>query len=88
MTGRDLVWRTAGACLFVGGCAASTIARDGSPLVVLYFLVAILGIVLVLNGKRVAVVIQAERRGHCNTAAAIHAARVRRRHRSGDPRDF
>lgn len=88
MTGRDLVWRTAGACLFVCACAASKIARDGSPWVVLDFLVAILGIVLVLNGKRVAVAIRAERRGHCNTAAAIHAARARRRHRSGEHRDF
>lgn len=88
MTGRDLVWRAAGACLFVGGCTASAIARDGSPWVGLHFLIAVLGIVLVLNGKRVAVAIRAERRGHCNTAAAVHAARLRRLHRSGKSSDF
>jgi hypothetical protein len=79
MTGRDLAWRTAGAALFAGGCAASLMARDGSPWVLLHFVAAILGIVLMLNGKRVGVVIRAERRGHCDTATAVHAARIRRR---------
>lgn len=88
MTGRDLGWRIAGGCLFAGGCTASAIARDGSPWVVLHCLIAILGIVLLLNGKRVAVVIRAERRGHCNTASAIHAARRRRPRRSAGSSDF
>lgn len=83
MTGRDLMWRTAGAVLFAGGCAASLMARDGSPWA-LHFAAAIIGIVLMLNGKRVGVVIRAERRGHCDTAAAVHAARIRRRGQNTD----
>jgi hypothetical protein len=84
MTGRDLMWRTAGGLLFAGGCAASLLARDGSPWALLRFAAAIIGIVLVLNGKGVGVVIRAERRGHCDTAAAVHAARIRRRGQNTD----
>jgi hypothetical protein len=79
MTARDLAWRGSGLALSVGGCAVSLLDRGGSPLTVLYFLVTIAGIVLMLNGKRVAVAVKAERRGHCDTAAAIHAGRIRRR---------
>lgn len=78
MTRRDMAWRAAGLTFSVGGCAASMLHRSGSPLTLLYFLAAIIGIVLVLNGKRVATALKAERRGHWNTAAAIHARRVRR----------
>lgn len=82
MTRRDIFWRAAGAALTVGGCVASAVGTEGSPLTLLYFGAAILGIVLMLNGKRVAITWRAERRGHCNTAAAIHAQRVRRRQRA------
>jgi hypothetical protein len=84
MTGRDLAWRIAGAALLAGGCAASLMARDGSPWTLLHFVAAILGIVLMLNGKKVGVAIRAERRGHCDTAIAVHAARIRRRGQNTD----
>ena len=71
-------WRVAGLALSVGGCAASLTARDGSPWNLLYFLAALAGIVLMLNGKRVSVAWKAERRGHCDTATVIHAERLRR----------
>lgn len=78
MTRRDLAWRATGLTLSLGGCAADMVHRSGSPLTLLYFLAAIIGIVLVLNGKRVATAWKAERRGHWNTAATIHERRVRR----------
>lgn len=83
MTRRDRLWRAAGAVLAIGGCAAAALDADGSPMTLPFFLSAIVGIVLMLNGKRVAVLWQAERRGHCDTAAAIHAQRVRRRESQG-----
>lgn len=86
MTRRDRLWRAAGVILFVGGCAASAVDTDGSPLTLLYFGSAILGIVLILNGKRVAIFWQAERRGHCDTAAAIRAERLRRKRSYADGR--
>lgn len=79
MTSRDLHWRVAGALLFCAGCAAPRFSAEGSPWVILHVFVAVLGIVLIVNGKRVAVAIKAERSGHCDTAAAVHQARIRRR---------
>lgn len=79
MTGRDTRWRITGAVLGVGACTAAAWDTDGSPLTLLHFLLAILGIVLIVNGKRVAIILQAQRRGHGQTAAAIHAQRIRRR---------
>lgn len=79
MTRTDLAWRAAGAALTVGGCLAGCLHRPGTPVTLLYFMAAILGIVLMLNGKRVAVVLKAERRNHQHTAGIIHARRVRRR---------
>lgn len=75
-------WRIAGLAISAGGCAASLIARDGSPWTLLYFLAAIAGLVLMLNGKRVSIAWKAERRGHCDTATAIHAQRIRRDRRA------
>lgn len=83
MTRRDRLWRAAGAVLATGGCAGAALDSDGSPMTLLFFVSAIVGIVLMLNGKRVAVLWQAERRGHCDTVAAIHAQRVRRREGQG-----
>lgn len=84
MTRRDLGWRAAGLILTTGACAAGVLDRDGSPLTLLYFLTALLGIVLMLNGKRVAVAWKAERRGHGDMAGAIQARRLRR-YRHVDP---
>ena len=55
---------------------------DSAPPVVPLFLVILLGLTLMINGKRVAIAFQAERRGHHHTAEIIHARRVRR-HRRG-----
>lgn len=82
MTRRDLRWRAAGLALSAGGCAAGLLHRAGSPFTLLYFVAAILGIVLMLNGKRVPIAFAAERRGHRDTAATIHARRSRRRQAS------
>lgn len=79
MTGRDLRWRATGVVLAGGSFCVSLLARGNSPVMIVSFLVAIIGIVLMANGKRVAIVWQAERRGHCDTAAAVHAERLRRR---------
>ena len=83
MTARDLRWRMAGIAMTAGGCAAGLLDRSGSPLVILYFVLAVLGNVLMLNGKRIATMWRAERTGHQETAAAVHAGRVRRRRREG-----
>ncbi|WP_375398640.1 hypothetical protein [uncultured Sphingomonas sp.] len=85
MTGRDLRWRVGGAVLFVAGCAAPVIGIAG-PLVTLpCFAAALVGIVLMLNGKRVPVLLKAERRGHCDTAAVIHSRRTRQSRRPTGP---
>ena len=94
MTGRDLRWRVGGAVLFVAGCAAPVIGRAArsparsiaGPLVTLpCFAAALVGIVLMLNGKRVPVLLKAERRGHCDTAAVIHSRRIRQSRRPTGP---
>ena len=78
MTRLDLRWRGMGALLFAGSCAAP--AFDLAPgWIVFPFAAAFVGLVLMLHGKRVAVTIRAERRGHRDTAAAIHAMRNRSR---------
>ncbi|MBB3912612.1 hypothetical protein [Sphingomonas desiccabilis] len=84
MTGRDLRWRAAGLLVSAAACAGTFFHRDGSPLTIVSFLLAIVGIVLMLHGKRVAVALRAERRGHCQTAAAIHTQRMRRQERRPD----
>lgn len=85
MTRRDVRWRSAGVMLGVGSCIAGLLDRDGSPRTLFYFLAAIFGVVLMLNGKRVAVAWQAERRGHGDMAGAIHAQRLRRYRRPDPP---
>jgi uncharacterized membrane protein HdeD (DUF308 family) len=77
MNKRDTMWRGSGAVLCL---AAGTVAltADSPPLAVLLFLVILLGLTLMINGKRVAIALQAERRGHHHTAEVIHARRIRR----------
>ena len=79
MTRRDLRWRAMGALLFVGACAAQSFDLVAAGWIIFPFAAAFVGLVLMLHGKRVAVTIRAERRGHRNTAAAIHAMRNRSR---------
>lgn len=78
MTRRDASWRAAGASL-IGGALVIALMSEGSPLIVILFPVALIGLVLIINGKKVATALRAERRGHCHTAEVIHTQRVRRR---------
>ena len=77
------MWRSAGAVLSI---AAGSVAMSmySAPVVVFLFLVILVGLTLMINGKRVAVAFQAERRGHAHTAEVIHARRVRRYRRGAD----
>ena len=79
MTARDLRWRGAGALLFGSACASPLLGQEAAARVIIHFCAAIAGLVLMLSGKRMAVLFRAERRGHCATAAVVHAARMRRR---------
>jgi hypothetical protein len=83
MTGRDILWRSIGVALSSGACAVA-MAMDGSPLIIVMFPVALIGLTLMINGKRVVTALRAERRGHCHTAEVIHAVRIRRHRRRFD----
>ena len=83
MTRRDLAWRIAGFALTASSCMACA-AMEGSPLTVLFFPTALLGLPFLVHGKRVAQMFHAERRGHSSTAWAIHTQRIRRRERTVD----
>lgn len=84
MTRRDRIWRGVGVILAVGACGVAA-AMDRSALAVMVFPIALLGLTLMINGKRVVVALRAERRGHAHTAEAIHAVRLRRTRRRTDP---
>lgn len=84
MTRRDILWRAVGVVLTVGACSVAA-TTTGSALAILAFPVALLGLTLAINGKRVVVALRAERHGHCHTAEAIHAVRLRRTRRRRDP---
>ncbi len=77
MTKRDAMWRAIGAALFVTSCVWAA-AMEGSALIVLLLPLALAGLTLMINGKRVVTALRAERRGHIHTAAAIHSQRMRR----------
>ncbi|MEG3173703.1 hypothetical protein U1708_15945 [Sphingomonas sp. ZB1N12] len=84
MTRRDILWRGIGGVLAVGACGVAA-ALNGSAIAMLVFPIALLGLTLMINGKRVVVVLQAERHGHGHTAEAIHAVRLRRSRRRVAP---
>lgn len=84
MTLRDGIWRGVGVILAVGACGIA-VTIDRSALAVLVFPIALLGLTLMISGKRVVVALRAERRGHAHTAEAIHAVRLRRTRRRADP---
>ncbi len=87
MTRRDLQWKASGIAL-TGGSCAMCLLLDSSPLTILFFLTALLGLPMMIHGKRVGQLFRAERRGHCHTAEAVHAARVRRRDQTGKHFDY
>jgi hypothetical protein len=83
MTRRDLAWKVGG----FGLTAVSTalcLALEAPAATIILFPLALLGLPLMIHGKRVGQVFRAEYRGHQNTAGAVHAARVRQRGQSTD----
>lgn len=84
MTRRDILWRGIGVVLAVGACGVAT-AMNKSALAILVFPIALVGLTLMINGKRVVVLLRAERHGHAHTAEAIHVMRLRRPCRRVDP---
>ncbi|MCP8890403.1 hypothetical protein [Sphingomonas faeni] len=83
MTRRDLRWKAGGFALTAVSCAIC-VGREGSPLTIVLFLLALLGLPLMIYGKRVGQMFRAERRGHSHTVDVVHAARVRRRGQGTD----
>jgi len=83
ITRRDRAWRAMGALLCGGSCAAA-MGLGEAPLAIPFFPLALLGLVLMTHGKRVATALRAERRGHGHTADVIHAERIRRHRRRLD----
>ncbi|MET3435593.1 hypothetical protein [Sphingomonas sp. 1185] len=80
---RDRAWRAMGALLCGGACVAA-MGLGEAPLAIPFFPLALLGLVLMTHGKRVATALRAERRGHGHTADVIHAERIRRHRRRFD----
>lgn len=83
MTRRDLKWKAGGFTLMVF-CCAICVTLDGSPLTLLFFPLAFLGMPLMIYGRRVGQMLRAERHGHSRTAEAVHAARVCHRRQGPD----
>ncbi|MDF0486672.1 hypothetical protein PX554_00900 [Sphingomonas sp. H39-1-10] len=77
MTRRDLAWRCGGAVLFGLACANALVDRQSNGGVdgVVRFVLAIFAIVLMLQGKRVALLVRIERSRHRLLASAIRARR-------------
>lgn len=87
MTRRDLAWRGAGLAIFAGACAVSVANEAGSKggsLGLIWFALAFVGVVLIIQGKRVPAALRIERSRHRELPLAIHA---RRRRRSGGASD-
>jgi hypothetical protein len=81
MTQRDLFWRTAGAALVGIGYTLTRIATDAAADLVgiAGLLVAAVGLLLVLAGKKVPLALRVERSRHRELPGAIHASRRARR---------
>jgi hypothetical protein len=84
VTRRDMGWRSGGAVLMVAGFGLGHLPVFGEPspaaLAIAGFVMAIVGLVLVINGKRVAMSLRIERSRHRNLPLAIQA---RQRMRGG-----
>lgn len=86
MTHRDLLWRGLGATLFVGGpCAALLLPGDAAGMHGIITLcglaVTILGLVLVIQGKKAALALRIERSPHRMLPALIRSRRRAQRRR-------
>lgn len=87
MTRRDLQWKAGGLALTTISCVVC-VGLDGAPLTILFFPLALLGLPLMIHGKRVGQMVRAERRGHSHTIGVLHAAHLRQRsQRAGQPAD-
>lgn len=80
MTQRDLAWRGVGAVafLFAAGIGLADRLDGGSLLALPAFGLALIGLVLIVQGKRVAASVLVERSRHRALVAAIRAQRARR----------
>lgn len=80
MTRRDLAWRCGGVALFGLASANVLIDRQSNNGVdgLVRFLIAIFAVVLMFQGKRVALLFRIERSRHRTLASAIHARRARK----------
>lgn len=82
MTRRDLAWRASGIVVFAAAATLGILSRGGDAAVLGLpaFCLAVLGTVLILQGRRVPAALRIERSEHRALARAIHE---RRRQRSG-----
>jgi hypothetical protein len=83
MTPRDLAWRGVGAVafLFAAGVGLADRLDGGSLLALPAFGLALIGLVLIVQGKRVAAAVRVERSRHRTLVAAIRAQRAARTRR-------
>lgn len=83
MTRRDLAWRCGGVVLFGLACANALVNRESNTGVdgLVRFLIAIFAVVLMVQGKRLALLFRIERSRHRTLASAIHARRARKHER-------
>lgn len=83
MTRRDLAWRAVGIAMIGGGCLTSAVdtgdAGTTAILGLVGFTVAIAGLVLALQGKRVPLALRIERSRHRELPMAIWRRRHTRR---------
>ncbi|MDX5984254.1 hypothetical protein [Sphingomonas echinoides] len=83
MTPRDRAWRGVGvvAFLFAAGVGLADRLDGGSLLALPAFALALIGLVLIVQGKRVAAAVRVERSRHRTLVAAIRAQRAARTRR-------
>lgn len=85
MTRRDLFWRGVGAALFVGGPSALLLPGDAAGLHGIITLVGmaatILGLVFIVQGKKVALAVRVENSPHRLLPSLIRSRRRERRMR-------
>ncbi|MBP2276951.1 MULTISPECIES: hypothetical protein [Sphingomonas] len=83
MTPRDRAWRGVGAVafLFAAGVGLADRLDGGSLLALPAFGLALIGLVLIVQGKRVAAAVRVERSRHRTLVGAIRAQRAARTRR-------